>query len=75
MPKLEAEKERVGVLKFWLAIAVGAFIALTAWMAQNYKSADDFLIFSSSLIITAFIILIVIFSQKIDKKITQIGEM
>ena len=75
MSKLDKAKERLGVLKFWLAIVVGTFLALGAWMAQNYKTADDFLLFGSSLLVSGLIIALFVLNQKINKKIDEIGEL
>ena len=75
MSKLDKAKERLGVLKFGLAIVVGTFLALGAWMAQNCKTADDFLLFGSSLLVSGLIVALFVLNQKINKKIDEIGEL
>lgn len=75
MSKLDKAKERLGVLKFWLAIVVGAFLALGAWMAQNYKTADDFLLFGTAIFLAFLVIFFVFINQKISQRIDEIGEL
>ncbi|MDY3664481.1 MAG: hypothetical protein SOZ73_00340 [Campylobacter sp.] len=54
---------------------MGTFLALGAWMVQNYKTADDFLLFGSSLLVSGLIVALFVLNQKINKKIDEIGEL
>lgn len=65
MAKLDEAEERLGLLKFWLGIIVGSFLANVAWLATNYNEAEVLLIIGSILII----------SKKIEKKLKEIGSL
>ena len=75
MSKLDKAKERLWVLKFWLAIVVGTFLALGAWMVQNYKTADGFLLSGSSFLSSGLIVALFVLNSKINKKNDEIGEL
>ncbi|OCR94931.1 hypothetical protein CFT12S02847_09165, partial [Campylobacter fetus subsp. testudinum] len=73
MPKLDEAKERLGLLKFWLGIIVGSFLANVAWLATNYTKTDSLIMIGSILVIVGLIIAFVIISRKIEVKLKEIG--
>lgn len=44
MSKLDEKKERLGLLKFWLGVIVGSFLANVAWLATNYNKTENLII-------------------------------
>ncbi|OCR93110.1 hypothetical protein [Campylobacter fetus] len=75
MPKLDEAKERLGLLKFWLGIIVGSFLANVAWLATNYTKTDSLIMIGSILVIVGLIIAFVIISRKIEVKLKEIGDI
>lgn len=75
MPKLDEAKERLGLLKFWLGVIVGSFLANVAWVATNYEDADNLIIIGSFLVIIGLVVAFLIISQKIEMKLKEIGEL
>lgn len=75
MPKLDEAKERLGLLKFWLGVIVGSFLANVAWIATNYEDADNLIIIGSFLVIIGLVVAFLIISQKIEMKLKEIGEL
>lgn len=51
MSKLDEKKERLGLLKFWLGVIVGSFLANVAWLATNYNKAEILIVLGSILAI------------------------
>ncbi|OCS08295.1 hypothetical protein CFTD6783_09230, partial [Campylobacter fetus subsp. testudinum] len=68
-------KERLGLLKFWLGIIVGSFLANVAWLATNYTKTDSLIMIGSILVIVGLIIAFVIISRKIEVKLKEIGDI
>lgn len=44
-------------------------------MAQNYKTADDFLLFRTAIFLAFLVIFFVFINQKISQRIDEIGEL
>lgn len=40
MSKLDREKEKIGVLKFWLGVVVAVFLGVASWLINNLQKAD-----------------------------------
>ena len=72
MSKLDKAKERLGILKFWLAIVVGTFLALGV---DGAKLQNSWWLFGSSLLVSGLIVALFVLNQKINKKIDEIGEL
>lgn len=75
MPKLDEAKERLKSLRFWLGIVVGIFVAVVGWIANNYKTADNLVLFGAVVVLISLIIAFVLVNQRIEKRIKDIGEM
>ncbi|MGP1561299.1 MAG: hypothetical protein ACTTIC_04335 [Helicobacteraceae bacterium] len=75
MPKLDEAKERLGLLKFWLGIIVGSFLANVAWLATNYNEAETLIIVGSILVVVGLIASFLIINKKIEKKLKEIGNL
>ena len=66
MAKLDEAKERLGLLKFWLGIIVGSFLANVAWLATNYNKAEMLIIIGAILVCIGLIVGFVIINKKIE---------
>ena len=75
MPKLDEAKERLGLLKFWLGIVVGSFLANVAWLATNYNKAETLIIVGSILSLIVLSVAFLIINKKIEKKLKEIGDL
>ena len=75
MAKLDEAKERLGLLKFWLGIIVGSFLANVAWLATNYNKAEILIIIGSILVNIGLIVGFVIINKKIENKLKEIGDL
>ena len=69
MPKLDEAKERLGFLKFWLGVFVAIFVGLIGWIATNYASFKDGLIFSGACICAVVCLVCIIFGNRYAMKI------
>lgn len=75
MAKLDEAKERLGLLKFWLGIIVGSFLANVAWLATNYNKAEIFIIIGSVLIIIVLFVGFLIINKKIERQLKEIKDL
>lgn len=75
MSKLDEAKERLLTLRFWLSIAVGSFLAITGWLANNYKEAETMLIILASCSLVLLVIIVLLFNKLIDNKSKEIGKL
>lgn len=58
MAHIDKVKEEIGWLKVIFAILIAADISLVAWLAQNHRKADPFLVIAG--VIGAFLVTFVI---------------
>ena len=75
MPKLDEAKERLGLLKFWLGVIVGSFLANTAFLATNYNKAENLIIVGCILVIICLIVMFLVINKKIEQKLKEIGDL
>ncbi|MDL0089172.1 hypothetical protein [Campylobacter gastrosuis] len=69
MPKLDEAKERLGLLKFWLGVFVAIFVGLISWIATNYTSFKDSLIFYGACICAVVFLICIILGNRYAMKI------
>ena len=74
MAKIDELKEELGILKFWLGIAVATLLALAGWVATNYQKTEWFIILGAVVCILISVIAIHILNKAIRKKIKDIGK-
>lgn len=43
MSKLDKKKEKIGILKFWLGIAVATLLAIIGWAVTNFGKIEFWL--------------------------------
>lgn len=74
MAKIDKLKEQLGILKFWLGIFVATFLAIIGWSITNYQKAPLWILIGAG-VLTLFLICAICFiSNKINKKLSEIGE-
>ncbi|RAZ46576.1 hypothetical protein [Campylobacter hyointestinalis] len=69
------KKERLGLLKFWLGVIVGSFLANVAWLATNYNKTENLIIVGSILAIIFLAVSFVFINKKIAKILKEIGDL
>ncbi|RAZ61143.1 hypothetical protein [Campylobacter hyointestinalis] len=69
------KKERLGLLKFWLGVIVGSFLANVAWLATNYNKTENLIIVGSILAIIFLAVSFVFINKKIAKISKEIGDL
>lgn len=72
MPKLDGLKEEIGIIKFWLGIAVAVFIAIGGWLINNYKIANNWILFASIIALLFLIFAIFLLNKAMIKKAQEI---
>lgn len=73
MAKIDELKEELGILKFWLGIAVATLLTLAGFLATNYQTKEWFIILAAIICIFVSVILIFVVNKKIKAKIKEIG--
>lgn len=74
MPKLDGLKEDLGILKFWLSIAVASFLAVIGWLVTNYNKAELWLVITAVILLLGFAIVVFLINKKMRKIIKRIYE-
>lgn len=74
MAKIDELKEELGILKFWLGIAVATLLALAGWVATNYQKTEWFMIVGAFVCMLVAVCLIYLINKKIRAKIKEIGK-
>lgn len=67
MPKLDGLKAELDIIKFWLGIVVATFLAIGAWLVNNYQTANNLLIFSAIIVLSSLFCAIILLSQKMKR--------
>lgn len=75
MAKIDEVKEQIGLLKFWLGIAVAVLLAIGGWIANHYTKAEWFIILAAVVVVLLCVVLGVIISTKINHKIKELKEL
>lgn len=75
MPKLDKAKEMLALLKLWISVIVGAFIALGGWIVNRFIVDENVLFTLSVLALVSLLIAFFVLMKKITKIINEIGEM
>ncbi|PPB51195.1 hypothetical protein [Campylobacter hyointestinalis] len=66
---MDEAKERLGFLKFWLGVFVAIFIGLVSWIATNYTSFKDDLVFYGACVCAIVCLICIIFGNRYAMKI------
>jgi len=75
MSKLDKEKEKIGILKFWLGIVVATFLAVVGYCITNYAKMDLYLLIASGFLLLFLIISALVVSKNIDKRIDRLEDL
>lgn len=68
MSKLDREKEKIGLLKFWLGIVVATFLAIAGWLATNLHRAHSLLILCSFISLLGLFVAAYLLNKRIAKE-------
>lgn len=75
MAKIDKVKEQIGLLKFWLGIAVAVLLAIGGWLANHYAKAEWFIVLGAGVVMILCVVLGLIISTKINYKIKELEEL
>ena len=75
MSKLDREKEKIGVLKFWLGIIVATFLAIVGFCITNYEKINIYLLFLSVFSAIFLVVVALLLSIRIDRKINKLEDL
>ncbi len=75
MSMKDKKKEKIGVLKLWLGIAVGALLAIIGFLATNLRQVEDWLIVVGSITIAALFCFAFLLNRKINKLINELEDL
>ena len=74
MARIDELKEELGILKFWLGIAVATLLALAGWIATNYQNTEWFMVIGAFVCMLVAIVSSYLINRKIKAKIKEIGK-
>ncbi len=70
MPRLDKEKEQLGVLKFWLGLVAVALFGIVGWLVAHYKNInDDLEMFMASSATALVLALVLVLGNKNIKRV------
>ncbi|MCX2716735.1 hypothetical protein OQH61_03180 [Helicobacter sp. MIT 21-1697] len=75
MSKLDKEKEKIGILKFWLGIVVATFLAIGGWLATNIHKTESLLLVCGSLSLIGLFIAGFLLNKRINKHINNLEDL
>lgn len=75
MGKVDKEKEKIGILKFWLGIVVATFLAIAGWLATNLERAQTFLLLCGSLSLFGLFIAGFLLNKRINRHINNLEDL
>lgn len=75
MSKLDKKKEKIGILKFWLGIAVATLLAIIGWAVTNFDKIKFWLFTLSFFIALGLCIVSIVISNKINKHIDDLEDL
>ncbi|MCI7247028.1 MAG: hypothetical protein MR481_03790 [Campylobacter sp.] len=67
MPKLDETKERLGVIKLLLSFFMTTFIALISFIALNYRTYSDPVVFYGACTVAFILLVFIFFGWQADK--------
>ena len=68
-------KEFIGYLKVVFALILVTTIGLIGWLVQNYKTAEEILIYADILLILILVITLIIINRKILSDIKKLKDL
>jgi len=75
MAKLDRIKEFINYLKVLLVLSLATVVGLVSWIANNYKSAENFLLNLSIGTIVIMLTMAIFINKKIIKDIKSLEEL
>lgn len=75
MSKIDELKEEVNWLGRWLTAFIVTMFALVGWLALNYKTAEELLLYAASVGVVFFAITIYLINRGAIKKIKQMRDL
>lgn len=75
MAKLDKEKEKISVLRFWLGVSVAILLIVVGYCVANYTKMDLYVLIANVFFIIFLGVFILLISTKINKKIDKLENL
>lgn len=75
MSKLDREKEKITSLRFWLGIVVATLLAIIGFCVTSYEKISIYLLFLSVFSAIFLLVVALLLTIKIDKKIDRLEDL
>lgn len=75
MAKIDRIKEFINYLKVLLVLLLATNIGLIGWIANNYKIADDVLIYLAMITVLIILVIAILINKKIIKDIKSLEDL
>lgn len=75
MSKLDKKKEKIGILKFWLGIAVATLLAIIGWAVSNFGKIELWFLIVCLFTIIGLCAVAVFISRKINQHIDDLEDL
>ncbi|HEF3559990.1 TPA: hypothetical protein R9122_001672 [Campylobacter upsaliensis] len=75
MSKLDREKEKITSLRFWLGIVVATLLAIIGFCVTSYEKISIYLLLLSIFSAIFLLIVALLLTIKIDKKIDRLEDL
>lgn len=75
MSKLDQVKEKINLLKYWIGILIGVFVAVAAWLFNNVETVAQWKVIAASFLMIACIAMIVQLNLKLNQRIDSLEDL
>jgi hypothetical protein len=75
MSDIDEVKEFIGYLKVIFALVLATTIGLIGWLVQNYRSAEQILIYADVLLILILVTTLIVINRKIVSDIKRLKDL
>lgn len=75
MAKIDALKEQLKILRFWLGSAMAIMVAIIGWLITSYEKISSLLVIASIVVIVALFFGIIVISIIMNKKIKVVEKL
>lgn len=75
MAKIDALKEQLKILRFWLGSAMAIIVAIVGWLIANYEKNSTLLVIASIVAIVSLLCAIIAISVIMNKKIKIVAKL
>ncbi|MGX3046112.1 hypothetical protein [Helicobacter sp. T3_23-1056] len=75
MAKIDALKEQLKILRFWLGSAMAIMVAIIGWLITSYEKISSLLVIASFVAIVSLLFVIIAISVIMNKKVKIVAKL